>query len=114
MGMVSGRGRSFAIHFGIHPTAAIDVEPLCGSSGNAGCTKAACDRLHCIEQRLARWLPMTQDRMDSESLPITHDFLATMLGTDRQSVNLAPGILQKKKLIEYTRWRSEDCEPQEP
>ena len=40
---------------------------------------AACNRLHNIEQRLARWLLMTQDRVDSESLPITHDFLATML-----------------------------------
>jgi CRP-like cAMP-binding protein len=64
---------------------------------------AACNRLHDIKQRLARWLLMTQDRVDSESLPITHDFLATMLGTDRPSVSLAAGILQKKKLIEYTR-----------
>lgn len=46
---------------------------------------------------------MTQDRVDSESLPITHDFLATMLGTDRPSVSLAAGVLQKTKLIEYTR-----------
>ena len=46
---------------------------------------------------------MTQDRVDSELLPVTHDFLATMLGTDRPSVSLAAGILQKKKLIEYTR-----------
>src|SRR6202043_79095 len=64
---------------------------------------AACNRLHDIRQRLARWLLMTQDRVDSESLPITHDFLATMLGTDRPSVTLAAGVLQKKKLIEYTR-----------
>jgi CRP-like cAMP-binding protein len=64
---------------------------------------AACNRLHDIKQRLARWLLMTQDRVDAESLPITHDFLATMLGTDRPSVSLAAGILQKKKLIEYTR-----------
>jgi CRP-like cAMP-binding protein len=64
---------------------------------------AACNRLHGIEQRLVRWLLMTQDRVDSESLPITHDFLATMLGTDRPSVSLAAGVLQKKKLIEYTR-----------
>jgi hypothetical protein len=46
---------------------------------------------------------MTQDRVDSESLPITHDFLATMLGTDRPSVSLAAGVLQKSELIEYTR-----------
>jgi len=64
---------------------------------------AACNRLHNIGQRLARWLLMTQDRVDSGSLPITHDFLATMLGTDRPSVSEAAGLLQKKKLIEYTR-----------
>jgi CRP-like cAMP-binding protein len=64
---------------------------------------AACNRLHDIEQRLARWLLMTQDRVGSESLPITHDFLATMLGTDRPSVSFAAGVLQKKKLIKYAR-----------
>jgi len=64
---------------------------------------AACNRLHDIKQRLARWLLMTQDRVDSESLPITHDFLATMLGTDRPTVSLAAGILQRGQLIEYTR-----------
>jgi len=64
---------------------------------------AACNRLHDIEQRLARWLLMTQDRVDAGSLHITHDFLATMLGTDRSSVTLAAGVLQRKELIEYTR-----------
>ena len=64
---------------------------------------AACNRLHDVKRRLARWLLMTQDRVNSGSLPITHDYLATMLGTDRPSVSLAAGILQKKKLIEYTR-----------
>jgi CRP-like cAMP-binding protein len=64
---------------------------------------AACNRLHDIEQRLARWLLMAQDRVDSGSLPITHDFLATMLGTDRPTVSLAAGVLQRKELIEYTR-----------
>jgi CRP-like cAMP-binding protein len=64
---------------------------------------AACNRLHDIGQRLARWLLMTQDRVDSGSLAITHDFLATMLGTDRPTVSSAAGVLQRKKLIEYTR-----------
>jgi CRP-like cAMP-binding protein len=64
---------------------------------------AACNRLHDIGQRLARWLLMTQDRLDSGSLPITHDFLATMLGTDRPTVSLAAGVLQRKKIIQYTR-----------
>jgi CRP-like cAMP-binding protein len=63
---------------------------------------AACNRLHDLEQRLARWLLMTQDRVESEYLPITHDFLATMLGTNRSSVSLAAGILQREKSIEYT------------
>ena len=64
---------------------------------------AACNRLHDIQQRLARWLLMTQDRVDSPVLTITHDFLATMLGTDRPSVSLAAGVLQKQGFIEYTR-----------
>ena len=64
---------------------------------------AACNRLHDVKQRLARWLLMAQDRVDSESLPITHDFLATMLGTERPSVSLAAGILQKEQTINYTR-----------
>jgi CRP-like cAMP-binding protein len=64
---------------------------------------AACNRLHDIDQRLARWLLMSQDRVDSEWLPITHDFLATMLGTGRPTVSLAAGLLQRKGLIQYMR-----------
>jgi CRP-like cAMP-binding protein len=64
---------------------------------------AACNRPHEIRQRLARWLLMTQDRVDSETLPISHDFLATMLGTDRPTVTLAARVLQNSGLIEYTR-----------
>ena len=64
---------------------------------------AACNRLHLGEQRLARWLLMTQDRVDSGVLQLTHDFLATMLGTDRPSITLAASHLQKKRVIEYSR-----------
>jgi CRP-like cAMP-binding protein len=64
---------------------------------------AACNRLHKIEERLARWLLIAQDRLDSGIVPITHDFLATMLGTDRPSVTVAAGILQTNGLIAYTR-----------
>jgi CRP-like cAMP-binding protein len=64
---------------------------------------AACNRLHNIEQRLARWLLITQDRVDSSTLAITHDFLATMLGTDRPSVSLAARALQAAQIIKYTR-----------
>ena len=64
---------------------------------------AACNRLHEIEQRLARWLLMCQDRVESDSLPVTHEFLAQMLGTGRPSVSLAAGILQKANTIENLR-----------
>jgi len=63
---------------------------------------AGCNRLHDLDQRLARWLLLTQDRVGSGLLRITHDFLANMLGTDRPSVSLAAGALQKKRVIEYT------------
>ena len=63
---------------------------------------AGCNRLHDLEQRLARWLLLTQDRVGSGLLRITHEFLATMLGTDRPSVSLAAGALQRKRIIEYT------------
>ena len=64
---------------------------------------AACNRLHHIEQRLARWLLMAQDRVDSSLVAMTHDFLATMLGTNRSTVSSAAAILQKRKSIEYIR-----------
>jgi CRP-like cAMP-binding protein len=64
---------------------------------------AACNRLHGAAQRLARWLLMTQDRVDAGVLEITHDFLATMLGTDRPSITMAACNLQNKQLIEYSR-----------
>ena len=63
---------------------------------------AGCNRLHNLEQRLARWLLLTQDRVESGLLWITHDFLATMLGTDRPSVSLAASALQKKRIIQYS------------
>jgi hypothetical protein len=66
---------------------------------------AACNRLHDIEQRFARWLLITQDRVDSATFAITHDYLAMMLGTDRPTVSLAAGILHKKRAIEWTRRR---------
>ncbi|HZQ67620.1 MAG TPA: Crp/Fnr family transcriptional regulator [Terriglobales bacterium] len=63
----------------------------------------ACNRLHEVEQRLARWLLMTHDRSAGDSLPITHDLLAQMLGSGRPSVTLAAGVLQRAGTIEYTR-----------
>jgi CRP-like cAMP-binding protein len=64
---------------------------------------AACNRVHHIVPRLARWLLMAQDRVGTEHVDITHDFLATMLGTDRSSVSLAAANLQRREIIDYTR-----------
>jgi len=64
---------------------------------------AACNRLHDIAERLARWLLMCHDRMESDNFSITHEFLGHMLGTPRSTVTLAAGILHKAGLVEYSR-----------
>jgi CRP-like cAMP-binding protein len=64
---------------------------------------AACSRLHLVEERLARWLLMTHDRLGSDVLPLTEDFLAQMLGTRRSSVSVAAGILRRAGLIKHVR-----------
>ena len=64
---------------------------------------AACNRLHEVEQRLVRWLLMCQDRVESEKLPLTHEFLAQMLGAGRPSVSLATAVLENAGLIENLR-----------
>lgn len=64
---------------------------------------AACNGLHEIEERLARWLLMVQDRVESPRFDLTQEFMASMLGTRRTSVTLAAGRLQQSGLIEYRR-----------
>ncbi|AXC11443.1 hypothetical protein ACPOL_2119 [Acidisarcina polymorpha] len=64
---------------------------------------AACNRLHDVEERLARWLLMVQDRVGGEVLPLTQELLAIMLGARRSSVTLAASDLQRRGLIEYHR-----------
>ena len=66
---------------------------------------AACQRLHEAEERLARWLLMSQDRTQSDVLDLTQEFLATMLGAHRTTVTLVAGSLQRSGLIEYQRGR---------
>jgi CRP-like cAMP-binding protein len=64
---------------------------------------AACNASHTAEERLARWLLMCRDRIESSTLVLTQEFLAEMLGTRRATVNVAALTLQSAKLIEYTR-----------
>jgi CRP-like cAMP-binding protein len=65
---------------------------------------AACNRLHGIEQRCARWLLMTHDRVDrAESFSVKQEFLAVMLGVRCAGVTVAAGALQDAGLIRYRR-----------
>jgi CRP-like cAMP-binding protein len=64
---------------------------------------AACNRLHEVDERLARWLLMSQDRVGESTFPLTQEFISHMLGTRRASVTVAAGILQKAGLITYSR-----------
>jgi CRP-like cAMP-binding protein len=64
---------------------------------------ATCNRLHGTEERLARWLLMTADRVGSDALPLTQEFLAQMLGSTRSTVTVSAGILQKAGMISYSR-----------
>jgi CRP-like cAMP-binding protein len=64
---------------------------------------SACNRFHNVNERLARWLLMTSDRMGSEEFRLTQDFMSHMLGVRREGVNKAAGALQLDKLISYSR-----------
>jgi CRP-like cAMP-binding protein len=64
---------------------------------------AACNRVHEVDERLARWLLMSTDRVGSNSVALTQEVLAQMLGTRRSSVSVSAGILQRAGLIAHTR-----------
>jgi len=64
---------------------------------------AACNRLHTIGERLSRWLLTCHDRVGADRMPLTHEFLAQMLGTPRTTVTLAAGMLHQAGLIDYSR-----------
>ena len=63
----------------------------------------ACNALHSVQERMCRWLLMTQDRVGKDEFRLTHELLAAMLGVRRQSVSIVAGRLQKAGLIQYTR-----------
>jgi CRP-like cAMP-binding protein len=63
----------------------------------------ACNAVHTVEQRLARWLLMAHDRVGRDEFPLTQEFLAMMLGVARPTVTIVAGTLQKAGLITYRR-----------
>jgi CRP-like cAMP-binding protein len=64
---------------------------------------AVCNGRHHTEQRLVRWLLMAHDRIEGNQFPMTHEFLAMMLGVRRAGVSVAAGELQKAGLLRYER-----------
>ena len=64
---------------------------------------AACNSVHMVEERCARWLLMSHDRSDDDTLALTQEYLADMLGVCRSTVTLAAGALQRAGLIRYRR-----------
>lgn len=64
---------------------------------------AACNRMHSMEERCARWILMTHDRAGQETFPLTQEFLSHMLGVRRATVNVATGMLKKAGFIRYVR-----------
>lgn len=85
------------------PTLAIRLQRFAQELALQSGQVAACNRLHEVDERLARWLLMSQDRLGGDVVPLTQEFLAHMLGTRRASVTVAAGILQKAGLITYRR-----------
>ncbi len=64
---------------------------------------AACTSLHCVEERMCRWLLSARDRTTHDEFPVTQEFLAEVLGVRRQTVAIAAGALQRARLITYRR-----------
>jgi CRP-like cAMP-binding protein len=65
----------------------------------------ACNAVHSVEQRLARWLLMAHDRVSRDEFPLTQEFVAMMLGAARPTVTVVAGTLQKAGLIKYRHGR---------
>jgi CRP-like cAMP-binding protein len=72
----------------------------------------ACNAVHSVEQRLARWLLMARDRMDNDNFPLTQEFVAMMLGVTRPTVTVVAITLQRAGLIKYHRGRHHPRRPE--
>jgi CRP-like cAMP-binding protein len=66
---------------------------------------AGCNRAHAVDERLARWLLITHDRIGRDQFPITQEFIGLMLGVSRGTVNTSASLLQRAGFIRYQRGR---------
>lgn len=72
---------------------------------------AACNRFHTVEERLCRWLLISRDRVQTDTLQLTQEFLSHMLGVPRTSVTMIAGSLQRDGLIRYSRGKITILDP---
>lgn len=87
------------------PTLSLMLHRYAAALANQTSQQVACNRLHALEQRCAKWLLTTHDHLDSQELPLTQEFLAVMLGVRRPGVTVAAQALQEAGLIRYRRGR---------
>lgn len=106
MAQVAGsalRVKSSVLRDAAHAHAALQTRLLryVHASWSTAAQSAACNRLHLLEQRCARWLLSAHDRVQSDTFPMTHEFLAMMLGVRRAGVTIAAQALQEAGCIRY-------------
>lgn len=94
---------SFSGLFAKNPTFRFLVQRYMLAVFNVSAQSVACNRLHPLTERCAKWLLSTQDRMGADDFRLTHEFLALMLGVRRPGVSIAAATLQNAGLIAYSR-----------
>jgi CRP-like cAMP-binding protein len=99
------RSESFRHSLAEHPDFADMVRRYAHGMINQISQTTACNHVHSVQQRMCRWLLMTQDRVGADEFHLTQEFLAQMLGVRRPSVTVAAGMLQRAGLIQYQRGR---------
>lgn len=88
---------------GRHPDVRSLMERYLSAQIDVMAQSIACNRLHYVSERCARWLLMTHDRVGRDQFPLTHEALATMLGVRRAGVSIAAAALQNAGSIRYVR-----------
>jgi CRP-like cAMP-binding protein len=94
---------SFEAMLASHPDAERMMRRYANSWLNQVGLHGACNAVHTVDERLARWILSTHDRMPTDVLPLTHEFLSIMLGVRRASVTVSASLLREAGLIDYVR-----------